>query len=352
MSKPRIIIVDTDINYIMPLQLKFIRDFFEKIDLEVITDPAYFDQLFQKPQNADILIISEDLYSVSIQKHNISNVFIMTEQPNDVSTGDLNAKRLFKYSSIKEIFNEIISNCYSILNVTGFEKKDTQIIAITSAVGGVGKTTVAMGVCACLTKNYKRVLYINASRLHVFQYMFENSTPITNQDIYTKMINPTEQIYDEIKHTIRYEQFSYLPPFKAALLSLGIHESIFEKIVKSAQRSKEYDFIVVDMESSFSESSIKLINMADKVIVITDQSRSSVLSTNVYISNINGVNSEKYIFVCNKFNKDAYNSFVVPDMNLKFAINEFIEYYDAFGNITCAELSEKTDIRKIGFLII
>ena len=106
------------------------------------------------------------------------------------------------------------------------------------------------------------------------------------------------------------------------------------------------------MESSFSESSIKLINMADKVIVITDQSRSSVLSTNVYISNINGVNSEKYIFVCNKFNKDAYNSFVVPDMNLKFAINEFIEYYDAFGNITCAELSEKTDIRKIGFLII
>ena len=38
MAKPRIIIADTDINYIIPLQLKFVEDFFEKIDLEIISD--------------------------------------------------------------------------------------------------------------------------------------------------------------------------------------------------------------------------------------------------------------------------------------------------------------------------
>ena len=35
MAKPRIIIADTDISYIIPLQLKFAEDFFEKIDLEI-----------------------------------------------------------------------------------------------------------------------------------------------------------------------------------------------------------------------------------------------------------------------------------------------------------------------------
>ena len=38
MAKPRIIIADTDISYIVPLQLKFVEDFFEKVELEIITD--------------------------------------------------------------------------------------------------------------------------------------------------------------------------------------------------------------------------------------------------------------------------------------------------------------------------
>ena len=31
MPKPRIIIADIDANYIIPLQLKFVEDFFEKV---------------------------------------------------------------------------------------------------------------------------------------------------------------------------------------------------------------------------------------------------------------------------------------------------------------------------------
>ena len=59
MAKPRIVIVDSDINYIIPLQMKFVDEFFEKIDLEIITDPIYFNDLFSTPQKIDILIISE-----------------------------------------------------------------------------------------------------------------------------------------------------------------------------------------------------------------------------------------------------------------------------------------------------
>ena len=50
MAKPRIIIADTDISYIIPLQLKFVEDFFEKVDLEIVTDNEYFETLFSTPQ--------------------------------------------------------------------------------------------------------------------------------------------------------------------------------------------------------------------------------------------------------------------------------------------------------------
>ena len=75
MAKPRIIIADTDISYIIPLQLKFVEDFFEKVELEIITDEQYYDTLFSTPQRADILIVSEELYSQAMQRHNISHIF-------------------------------------------------------------------------------------------------------------------------------------------------------------------------------------------------------------------------------------------------------------------------------------
>ena len=86
MAKARIIIADTDESYIQSIQLKFVEEFFEKIDLEIITDKEYFETLFSVPQRAEILIVSEELYDMSIQKHNISHVFLMTEQYEEEQT--------------------------------------------------------------------------------------------------------------------------------------------------------------------------------------------------------------------------------------------------------------------------
>ena len=58
MAKARINIADTDESYIQSIQLKFVEEFFEKIDLEIITDKEYFESLFSVPQRAYIYIVS------------------------------------------------------------------------------------------------------------------------------------------------------------------------------------------------------------------------------------------------------------------------------------------------------
>ena len=63
MAKPRIIIADTDVNYVIPLQLKFAEDFYQKVDLEIITDRTYFDQLFSTPQRVE-LVVNKDSYVI------------------------------------------------------------------------------------------------------------------------------------------------------------------------------------------------------------------------------------------------------------------------------------------------
>lgn len=352
MAKPRIIIADTDVNYIIPLQLKFVEDFFEKVDLEIITDEGYFEELFSSPQRADILVVSEDLYNQSLQRHNIANIFLMTEQYEEDQTDELNLNRIFKYTSIKEIFNEITGKSAEALKVKTGAKKEPEIILVYSACGGTGKTTVAMGISACLTKNYKRVLYINAGYLQSFQYMLENPTPISAGDIYAKLANPTDSIYLDIKHVIRKELFSYIPPFKAALISLGINYSIYSKIALAAKKSNEYDFIVIDADHVFDEHKADLLGIADKVIVVTDQSESSVNATNVLVSNVTGMNSDKYIFICNNFDKDKKNALISPKITMKFSVSDYIEHFVHYDQMRCSDMVDDKGIQKTTFLVL
>ena len=113
-----------------------------------------------------------------------------------------------------------------VLHIRDDGNQETQVILFYSASGGTGKTTAAIGVSASLAKNYKKVLYINAARLQIFQHMLENYSAITAADVYAKLASASDEIYPEIRHVIRRELFSYLPPFKAALMSLGLSYSV------------------------------------------------------------------------------------------------------------------------------
>lgn len=351
MPRPRIIIADTDVNYINPLQLKFVEEFFEEVDLELISDSEYFDALFSSPQKADVLVVSEDLYDTSLQRHNIGSIFLMTEQYEEDQTGDLKVTHIFKYTSIKEIFNEITGKSET-LQVNGKTKKECQIILVDSACGGVGKTTVALGISHSLTKNYKRVLYVNAGRLQAFQRTLNNHTPISAGNVYAQLSAPTESIYDDIKHIIRKEQFSYLPPFKAALISLGLSYSIYEKIAISAKKTNDYDYIIIDADIAFDDDKAALLSMADKVVIVTNQTEAAIYATNVLVSNINGVSGEKYYFICNDFDKDKDNAIISPNLSLKFTISDYVEHMDHYDSLKCDDYAKNAGIQRTAFLVM
>ncbi len=352
MANPKVIIADTDINYIAPLQYKFVNEFFNNIDLEVITNRQYFEEYFANTQSAAVLVVSEDLFNDSIKGHNIKNIFVMSENMEDDSTGDLSINVLYKYTSIVEIFSEIVAKSAKELASGTAPKKETQVIVVTSGAGGVGKTTLAMGLALILSERYKSVLYLNAAHLQNFQYLMEDKTPITAASVYDKAINPTENIYLDLKSEVRTQQFSYIPAFKAALVSTGMDASIYRQMVMSAKDTDEYDYIIVDTDSSFDGEKLQLLDAADKVLVVTEQSRNSVLATNNLVANINGVSEDKYIFACNKFRSELVNDIENPGIDVQFNVAEHVGYEQALERCDFKALAENKDIKKISSLIM
>lgn len=123
MAKSRVIIADLDSSYIIPLQAKFAEDFYNQVEIDIITEPEYFKSFFAKPQKAELLIVSEGLYDEHLQMHHIGKIFLMTERDQKVEENELNVVRLFKYTSIKEIFSEIIGECQELLKVQVSQKR-------------------------------------------------------------------------------------------------------------------------------------------------------------------------------------------------------------------------------------
>ena len=271
MARPRIIIADTDVNYILSLQLKFVEEFFEKIDLEIITDRNYFENMFESPQRAEVLIVSEDLYDLSIQKHNIGNVFLMTEKNEEEQTADLNVTRIFKYTSIKEIFNEILGKTSDSLNVKNSGKKDPQIVVVTSASGGVGKTTTSINLSACLAEKGKKVLLIDMDSQGntTSGFGFEkNELDKTVYEVLREEVSIEEAI---IPVEECFENLFLIPANRnlaGAEIELVTRENMQYILKKQLEPIKDnYDFIIIDCPPALGMLTVNAMTASDSVLV-------------------------------------------------------------------------------------
>ncbi len=351
MAKPRVMIVDTDLNYIIPLQLKFVEEYFESVDLEIITDVNVFQQKFSTPQRANVLVIADSLYDSSLQRHNITSVFLMTEQEDNEQPDSLNVTRIYKYTNIKSIFSQITrSNLGS--TEPSMHKDSSQLIMVTSACGGVGKTTIALSLCQCLATIGKKVLYINADYLQSFQYRLANKSPICDSNVYAQLAEFNDSTYGNIRSVIRKEEYYYVPPFKTTIMSVGLEYSVYGKLAMAAKNSNEYDYVVVDAIHSFDEENAKLMKMSDKVIIITLQSEQEAFATGLFVSNINGVSTEKYIILCNDFEQAKDNALLSSEFTSKFGVNEYIEHITNCERMTIGEIAKCGGIKKVAFLIM
>lgn len=351
MAKIKIILADLDEKYLAPIEMKFLEELEDEIELEVITEANYFDEYFSQPRTADILVVGEELYSLSLQRHNIANLFVLAEYVEEGGTEELAITKLFKYTSIKEIYNQVIAASGAALSSNSIRAKETKVILVTSASGGTGKTTVAIGVAACLAKSFKKVLYINVEGINAFHYLLSNNASVPSS-VYPEFKKVSSDIFARIKHVIRNERFDYLPPFNAAISSLGIQYSMYKELINSAKLSKEYDAIIVDTDAIFNEIKAEFIMMADKVIMVLNQSKASVFSMNMLAKNMNCNDGDKFHFICNNYDMNKDNALTNEAFKPMFVVTEYVEHIENIENMVITDLEKVTDIHKLSLLVM
>ena len=161
MAIPKFVLIDDDIRYVFLLQAKIAERFLDAINLEVITEESFFQEYFSVPREIDLLIIDEKYFGQVLNRHDIKKVIVLNHDDtvNYHDTG--NIINIYKYSNIRDIFNVISSRDVGIKDVKQI-RGETQVVLVTSAAGGSGKTCIALGLSGALENDYKKTLYVDA----------------------------------------------------------------------------------------------------------------------------------------------------------------------------------------------
>ncbi len=354
MHKPIVVMSDLNAQYLTALECIFLEKLYGAVEIEVITEQVYFDDYFSQPRNIDMLIADEEQYrsgGEQLKKHSIAHTFLLCEQSSEDQTGDLTVRRIFKYKSGQEIFNQIMH--YAPLETAAGEKVNgaSRIVLVYSAAGGAGKTTTAIGLCAALTQHYKKVLYLNAEYLQSFQRYLSNKE-FLHRDAYQEFYNPENLSFARLKQFIRHEEFAYVPPFSVSISALGITYNAFVRLAAEAKASGEYDYVVVDVDSSLSDEKMGFFEIADRVVIVVRQDMFSQFKTRMLQNNMSFRDEDKYIFVCNAFQKEKKNELTVNLSSTPFVVDAYIEFFENMDSVMANRLGESQGFQKLAYMLL
>ena len=299
MDKKKFIFAEADEDYLYSIIGKFVQEQGEAISIESITSEEYLQNIMNDPVRCDVLVMEEEWYKRYFRRQNIANVFLLTEYPdmkleNEEYEGDApGIRRVYKYSSVKEIYLEVMSDL-KIEYVPSKRVKQTMLYAVHSPVGGSGKTNLTIGLCATLKKYGNRVLYLNMENIQNFNYLLDDRD-------YLGPGQWNQGVSEGLEHIVRNNEFDYIPPLRQSSVACGVS---YNRVVAALEQMRSkflYDYIVVELPLDLDDARIQIMNMADKVIFVTKQDALSVWKLERFLENIDYSDRTKFVLVCNFF---------------------------------------------------
>lgn len=327
MEKKLIVIVDTDESYLAPLEYKLVEEWEEYGDIEVITQLQYFQDFFNQPRNIYMLVINEVLYNEKVQKQNCRHVFILKEEDKKKTTylQDKRIHSLYKYSSVKEIYAEILKEIR--MDTEHIPVDQTRLYVMYAACGGSGKTISGLGLCSALSDLGKRVLYINAESYQDFGYYLKDKGYASASFGYALATDSSELIR-KIEDELGNDEFDYLKPFEKSTLSYQISDQNYMNLVEQIKNMKKYDVIMLEVSRDLTKEKLMLMERADKVINVCLQTEEAAYKNEKLLTNMNW-KKEQWVFLCNRYKNMEENAL---SNQVSLGMYEVVEYIEEQEN--------------------
>lgn len=350
MERKKIVLVDTDEEYIAVLEHKLVEVWGDLADIEVITQLRYFHTYFSQPNEIFLLLINEILfnYEEKVQKQNITHLVLLTESESATRSrfaGKRNCQVIYKYSGVKELFARIESSVR--ITLSDLPVENTELILVHAVTGGCGKTLCALGICAELAKLGKKVLYISTESLQDFPYHLEEERWMDPDTAYAMSMNEAG-VADDLPTARAAAGYEYMLPFQRLTQSYQIRPESWEYLIRNLKERNRYDMIIAELPVHAELPLLHLYDLAKKVVLICDQSERCAVRLSI-LQNSLTVPDDRYLLVCSRYDDNRSDGLRESEAAARCGVAAVVREYEY--PLTREEMEEAQLMRAVAFIL-
>ena len=298
-------IVDSDIDYVS--RLESVLSGYDDVEVYTYTDATNIE-VNLKSAKLDVLLFADDMYVAAMEKQTKLAVMFLDET-GAVKPELAGFETVQKYQRISSIYKMIIEQYAAIVGVsTERAGNRTKIVTCWSPVGGVGKTTISLAMATRLAKEGKSVFYIN----------FE-TYPSDGTYLEDKLGRGIRELAADIRKDINFElkikgllqekstNFYYMNHFDKVIDFKDTSEDELKELVEVIANHGGFDYIIADIDSSVNTKNKRVIDIADKVILLGSQDSYATRKMAAFYDELvnKDLDSAKYLSVRNKMTPGA-----------------------------------------------
>lgn len=303
--KIKVLICSEDVLYCEKLVNYFNSHYYDKFQWDVYTQSAYLEQIFQMGV-ADLILVGEEMRS-DLQKLDKtlleSRLWVcLAEYSRDQEEG---IQYLEKYRRADQIYRDLL-DLYAKKEHVHYENLSlvsgkTTFIAFVSAGGGIGASTIACAAAKAFS-NIEEVLYLNLEDLGSCKLSFPGEDKSGLDELVYAIKSRRNTLDLKIESSVsRYGKGIFY--FKECANPVDLRSLSAEDIrelMRAIEASKAYDKVVIDLGNGLQDKEIMAMSMANRVVMITDQSEIASLKLERYLKFVQTIEEIRKVDITSK----------------------------------------------------
>lgn len=264
MKKKTMVLADSDEIYLERLSNYFMEKS-PQLELNIFTDSNLLKH-YLETEKADILAVDEKMADEDIAASNHVPVKIALSSGQDHVDGFEVVK---KYQKTENLLTDILLKYAEITGSAETIKgsSNTRTAAFYSPAGGTGKSVLALGMAVVGAKSGYRTLYLNLEEVDSVKSVLKR-TPGSLSDLFLALKTKGMNVGIKLASSIGQEPssgFFYVSGVDSISEYGEVDGADLSRLVQTVKNQADYDMVVLDLSSDFSERTLKILELSDVI---------------------------------------------------------------------------------------
>lgn len=289
MGKLNLVVVDRDGEYVHSLLDYLMTEHAHQFLVSSYTEEkelASFLTEEEKTANCDLIVTSGDYYQ-QIKAKVKCMVILLDDGKSKIKEKVERAINKYQYgerivADILKLYTEEIATQEEVLSDCDFfdNKGKAKIIGIYSPIGGVGKTTIAVGACIQSAWEGQTVFYLNLENTPTTPLYFRGEQEKNLANVLYYLKGNKNKLALQIESSKCVDPLYRVHYFKPPDSIIDFNEDVtieLRSLLQILKTSQQYERIFVDLSSEINKNNLAVLKACDALILVAQDNMTSVI---------------------------------------------------------------------------